>query len=203
MAVMFAVVGIQAQQAELKKAAVARYKNATSVTANVTMTRHNAALTQDAVTKGYFYYKKPNTESMVFKITKDMLLADGTVYTMVKSGKKRSVKANNTGNNPFEVLRDILTRLFTADANAKLTNMATVQMKKQGTTCTVTVTPSTTDKKALRRFMYTSCVMTIDMKQAEIRSLRINEKAGNYTQYDFSNYVLNATLPSTAFSTKF
>ncbi len=203
MAVMFAVVGIQAQQAELKKAAVARYKNATSVTANVTMTRHNAALTQDAVTKGYFYYKKPNTESMVFKITKDMLLADGTVYTMVKSGKKRSVKANNTGNNPFEVLRDILTRLFTADANAKLTSMATVQMKKQGTTCTVTVTPSTTDKKALRRFMYTSCVMTIDMKQAEIRSLRINEKAGNYTQYDFSNYVLNATLPSTAFSTKF
>lgn len=203
MAVMFAVVGIQAQQAELKKAAVARYKNATSVTANVTMTRHNAALTQDAVTKGYFYYKKPNTESMVFKTTKDMLLADGTVYTMVKSGKKRSVKANNTGNNPFEVLRDILTRLFTADATAKLTNMATVQMKKQGTTCTVTVTPSTTDKKALRRFMYTSCVMTIDMKQAEIRSLRINEKAGNYTQYDFSNYVLNATLPSTAFSTKF
>lgn len=203
MAVMFAVVGIQAQQAELKKAAVARYKNATSVTANVTMTRHNAALTQDAVTKGYFYYKKPNTESMVFKTTKDMLLADGTVYTMVKSGKKRSVKANNTGNNPFEVLRDILTRLFTADANAKLTSMATVQMKKQGTTCTVTVTPSTTDKKALRRFMYTSCVMTIDMKQAEIRSLRINEKAGNYTQYDFSNYVLNATLPSTAFSTKF
>lgn len=203
MAVMFAVVGIQAQQAELKKAAVARYKNATTVTANVTMTRHNAALTQDAVTKGYFYYKKPNTESMVFKTTKDMLLADGTVYTMVKSGKKRSVKANNTGNNPFEVLRDILTRLFTADANAKLTSMATVQMKKQGTTCTVTVTPSTTDKKALRRFMYTSCVMTIDMKQAEIRSLRINEKAGNYTQYDFSNYVLNATLPSTAFSTKF
>ena len=203
MAVMFAVVGIQAQQAELKKAAVARYKNATTVTANVTMTRHNAALTQDAVTKGYFYYKKPNTESMVFKTTKDMLLADGTVYTMVKSGKKRSVKANNTGNNPFEVLRDILTRLFTADANAKLTSMATVQMKKQGTTCTVTVTPSTTDKKALRRFMYTSCVMTIDMKQAEIRSLRINEKAGNYTQYDFSNYVLKATLPSTAFSTKF
>lgn len=203
MAVMFAVVGIQAQQAELKKAAVARYKNATTVTANVTMTRHNAALTQDAVTKGYFYYKKPNTESMVFKTTKDMLLADGTVYTMVKSGKKRSIKANNTGNNPFEVLRDILTRLFTADANAKLTSMATVQMKKQGNTCTVTVTPSTTDKKALRRFMYTSCVMTIDMKQAEIRSLRINEKAGNYTQYDFSNYVLNATLPSTAFSTKF
>lgn len=203
MTVMFAVVGIQAQQAELKKAAVARYKNATTVTANVTMTRHNAALTQDAVTKGYFYYKKPNTESMVFKTTKDMLLADGTVYTMVKSGKKRSIKANNTGNNPFEVLRDILTRLFTADANAKLTSMATVQMKKQGNTCTVTVTPSTTDKKALRRFMYTSCVMTIDMKQAEIRSLRINEKAGNYTQYDFSNYVLNATLPSTAFSTKF
>lgn len=203
MAVMFAVVGIQAQQAELKKAAVSRYKNATTVTAHVTMTRHNAALTQDAVTKGYFYYKSPNTESMVFKTTKDMLLADGTTYTMVRSGKKRSIKANNTGNNPFEVLRDLLTHLFTADANAKLTSMATVQMKKQGNTCTVTVTPSTTDKKALRRFMYTSCVMTIDMKAAEIRTLRINEKAGNYTQYDFSNYAINATLPSTAFSTKF
>ncbi len=202
MAVAFVCMGVHAQQAELKKAAINRYKNASTVTAKVTMTRHNAAVTNDVVTKGEFYYKKPNSESMVFKSSKDMLLAVGNTYTMVKGGKQRAIKANGTGNNPFEVLRDILTNLFTADANAKLTSMATVKMQKQGNVCTMTVTPSTTDKKALRRMMYTSCVMTIDMKNAEIKTLRINERGSNYTQYDFSGYSINPSVDNSVFNTK-
>ena len=201
-AVVFACIGIHAQQAELRKAAINRYKNASTLTAHVTLTRHNAALTQDAVTKGYFYYKKPNSESMVFKNTKDMLLAVGNTYTMVKGGKQRVTKANGTGNNPFEVLRDIFTNLFTADSNAKLTNMATVKMQKQGHTCTMTIMPNVANAKAKRRMMYTSCVVTIDMKSAEIHSLRINERGGNYTQYDFSNYVINADVNNNVFSTQ-
>ncbi len=197
-----ACISIQAQQAELKKAATNHYKNVNTLTAQVTMTQHNAALTKDAVTKGSFYYKKPNTESMVFKTSKDMLLATGNVYTMVKGGKQRSIKANGTGNNPFEVLRDIFTKLFTADTNAKLTSMANVKWQKQGNICTMTITPNTTDKKALRRMMYTSCVVTIDMKSAEIKTLRINERGSNYTQYDFSNYVLNASVNDAVFNTK-
>ncbi len=200
--VMVAFVGIHAQQAELKKAAVNRYKNVSTLTAHVTMTQHNAALAKDAVTKGEFYYKAPNSESMVFAGTKDMLLAVGNTYTMVRNGKQRAVKANATGNNPFEVLRDIFTNLFTASGNANLTKMATVQMQKKGNVCTMTVTPNVTDSKAKRRMMYTSCVVTIDMKNAEIKTLRINERGSNYTQYDFSGYALNGTVSDNVFSTK-
>lgn len=183
--------GVHAQQAELRKTAVNRYKNVSTLTAQVKMTRHNAALTQDAVTKGEFYYKKPNTESMVFKSTNDMLLAEGNTYTMVRGGKKRAVKANGTGNNPFEVLRDVFTNLFVKEGNSPLTNMAAVKLQRQGNVCTMTLLPHAASAKAKRRLMYTSCMVTIDMKTAEIRTLRINERAGNYTQYDFSNYVLN------------
>lgn len=105
--------GIHAQQAELKKAALNRYKNVSTLAAQVKMTRHNAALTQDVVSKG---------------------------YSLVK------------------------------------------------------------DNKAKRRMMYTSCVVTIDMKTAEIRTLCIHERAGNYTQYDFSNYVLNKEISNSMFN---
>lgn len=192
--------GIHAQQAELKKAALSRYKNVSTLTAQVKMTRHNAALTQDVVSKGYFYYKKPHTESMVFKTTKDMLLAEGNTYTMVKGGKQRVTKANGTGNNPFEVLRDVFTHLFVAEGNAQLTHMATVKLQKQGNTCTMTLLPLVKDNKAKRRMMYTSCVVTIDLKSAEIRTLCIHERAGNYTQYDFSNYVLNKEISNSVFN---
>lgn len=201
-AMMLVFTGIHAQQAELRKVAISRYKNVSTLTAHVTMTRHNAALTNDVVTKGEFYFKSPNSESMVFASTKDMLLAVGETYTMVKGGKQRAIKANSTGNNPFEVLRDIFTNLFAANGSANLSKMASVQMQKKGNTCIMTVTPNVTDGKAKRRMMYTSCVVTIDMKNAEVKTIRINERGGNYTQYDFSGYVLNASVDNSVFNTK-
>lgn len=199
---MLVFTGIHAQQAELRKAAISRYKNVSTLTAHVTMTRHNAALTNDVVTKGEFYFKSPNSESMVFASTKDMLLAVGETYTMVKGGKQRAIKANSTGNNPFEVLRDIFTNLFAANGSTNLSKMASIQMQKKGNNCIMTVTPNVTDSKAKRRMMYTSCVATIDMKNAEVKTLRINERGGNYTQYDFSGYALNASVDNSVFNTK-
>ncbi|MCD8298098.1 MAG: outer membrane lipoprotein carrier protein LolA, partial [Prevotella sp.] len=58
--------GISAQQTDISKAAK-KYKSANTLTARVKQTRHNAAITKDALSDGYFYYKKPNSVSMVFK----------------------------------------------------------------------------------------------------------------------------------------
>lgn len=193
--------GISAQRAELRKAAE-RYKTAKTLIADVKQTRHNAALTKDAVTRGHFYYKKPNSQSMVFKETKEMLLAVGNTYCMVKNGKKRTTKANGNGYNPFEVLQDVFRNLLSADEKAKLTDMANVKLKKQGNACTITITPVATDAKAKRRMMFTSCVATVDLKTGELRSLRINERGGNYTQYDFSGYVFNAEVSSSVFDVR-
>lgn len=196
--VMLVCIGASAQRADIRKA-VERYKNANTLTANVTQTKHNVALTKDAVTKGYFYYQKPSNLSMVFKDSKEKLIATGNNFIMIKNGKQHVAKAKGKGNNPFETLREVFRNLLSSNDNAKLTDMADVNMKKQGNTCTITITPTVTDAKAKRRMMFTSCVVTIDLKAGEIRRLRINEKRGNYTQYDFSNYVFNAKLNSNAF----
>ena len=92
--------------------------------------------------------------------------------------------------------------LLSADDDAKLTDMADVRLEMQGQTCTITITPIATGAKAKRRSMFTSCIVTIDLKAAELRSLRINEQGENYTQYDFSNYVFDAEVSSSVFDTR-
>lgn len=200
LAVVIACTTAFAQRADIKKAAQ-RYKNVASLTASVSMTRHNAAITQDTKAEGTLYYKKPDTESMVFKKQKEMLLASGTKYVMVKNGKQRTAKPGS--GNPFEVIKEVFGNIISADDNATLSKTADVKMARHGNTCTVTITPKAAKNgKKTRRQMYTSCVATIDLKAGELRSLRINERAGNYTQYDFSAYKLNAKVDDTAFSVK-
>ena len=52
----------------------------------------------------------------------------------------------------------------------------------------LTITPQATDKKSLKRMMFTSFVLTINTRTSQLQSLRMNEKAGNYTEYTFSNF---------------
>lgn len=200
LAAVIACTAAFAQRADIRKAAQ-RYNNVASLTANVSMTRHNAAITQDATAEGTLYYKRPDTESMVFKKQKEMLLATGSKYTMVRNGKQRTAKPGS--GNPFEVIKEVFTGILSADDNAPLSKTADVKMARHGNTCTVTITPKATKNgKKARRQMYTSCVATIDLKAAELRSLRINERAGNYTLYTFAAYKLNAKVDDAMFSVK-
>ncbi|MCD8292283.1 MAG: outer membrane lipoprotein carrier protein LolA [Prevotellaceae bacterium] len=187
-----------AQQTDIRKAA-GRYKGVTALTTQVTQTTHNAALTEDAVTSGHFYYKDSEGVSMVFKETGEMLIATDNTFTMVKDGKEHVAKASGKGDNPFEVLRDVFRNLLSGNDNASLTDMADVNIDTQGNTCTLTITPATTDAKMKRRMMYTSCVAAIDLKSSELRSLRIYQRGENYTQYDFSKYEFNTSVDSGVF----
>lgn len=190
--------GLSAQRADIRKAAE-RYMKANTLITNVKQIKHNAALTKDVVTDGHFYYKKPNNQSMVFKESGEMLIAVGNTFVMVKDGKQHVAKAKGKGNNPFEILQDVFRNLLSADDDARLTDMADVKLEAQGNTCTLTVTPTVTGAKAKRRSMFTSCIVTIDLKTAEVRSLRINEQGENHTQYDFSNYVFDAEISNSVF----
>ncbi len=195
---VFVCAGASAQQAAVRKAAE-RYKTVSTLIAHVAQTRHNAALTKDVATEGNFYFKKPNSQSMVFKESGEMLIATEDTFVMVKNGKQHVAKADGKGNNPFEVLRDVFRNLLSANADGELTNMADVKTETQGNTCTITITPAVTDAKAKRKMMFTSCIATIDLKAGELRSLRINEQGENYTRYDFSNYVLNGEVGNDVF----
>jgi outer membrane lipoprotein-sorting protein len=130
-----------------------------------------------------------------------MLIAKDNTFTMVKDGRQRVAKAQGKGNNPFETLRDVFTSLLTTD-NATLTDVADVAFSKQGQVVTMTLTPKATDAKAKRRMMFSECVVTFNLKSAELTRLVIHEPSGNYTQYDFSNYVFNAEVNSGMFDPK-
>lgn len=196
---VFLCAGVSAQRTDLRKVAE-RYKTVKTLTAHVTQVRHNAALTEDFVEEGYFYYKEPDKQSMIFKKAGEMLLATGDSFVMVKNGRQHVAKAKGKGDNPFEVLQDVFRNLLLADNRAVLTDMADVKLEKRGNICTITITPHVgANSKAKRRMIFTSCVATVDLVAAELRSLRINERGMNYTQYEFSNYVLDAEVGSSVF----
>ncbi|MCD8182814.1 MAG: outer membrane lipoprotein carrier protein LolA [Bacteroides sp.] len=194
----FSCLHLFAQDAEIQKAAE-RYKNMNTLAATVVRTKHNDVLTQDIVSRGYFYYKKPDKMCMIFDDGKDMLLMVDNTFTMVADGKKSVAKGK--GNNQFESLQAVFKNM-TADEDSAvdLSDLADVEVAKQGNTCVLTVTPIISDAKARRKMMFTSFVLTVDLKRVELKSLRMNEKGNNYTRYDFSNYQFNAPVSDSVFN---
>ncbi len=189
---------LPAQRAELYKAAE-RFRGIHSLKADVTQTRHNAVLIEDVSASGHFFFQEPDRCSMLFADAKEMLLAVDDTFVMVRDGKQHVAKTKVRGGNPFEVLSDVFRKLLSADKDADLSELADVKLAKEGNLCTITITPVAAGNKARRRMMYTSCVATVDLKAAELRSVRIYERGENYTQYDFSNYVFNAEVNADAF----
>lgn len=187
-----------AQQAELHKAAE-RFRGIRSLKMNVVQTRHNVTLIKDITTLGHFFYQEPNRCSMVFPDAKEMLLAVDDTFVMVRDRKQHVAKAKGQGNNPFEVLSDVFHKLLSADENVDLSEYADVKLSRQGNSCTITIFPKEKNIKSKRRMMYTSCIVIVDLKAAELRSVRIYERGENYTQYDFSNYIINAEVDTNAF----
>jgi hypothetical protein len=63
-----------------------------------------------------------------------------------------------------------------------------LKVTKDGNTVVLTITPETTNKKLKRRIMFSTLILTIDTKTSELKSLRLNERKGGYTDYAFSNF---------------
>ena len=174
---------IMAQQADFQKA-VARYKNAKTVTANVTKRAHKDAVANDAVTKGTFLMKAPNEVSITMEGGKDQLIMQGNQFTMVANGKKH--KTDSQKNIQFASFQAVFESILSGGAKS-ISQLTDLTMKKNGTLLVLTITPQPDSKKAARRMMFTSFVLTIDTKTSELRSLRMNERKG-YTEYSFSNF---------------
>ena len=173
-----------AQQADFQKA-VARYKNSTSVTATATKTTHKAALAKDETAKGTLTMKQPAQVSITITEGKDQLLMEGSQFTMVAGGRKH--KTSSQKNAQFATFQTVFESILSGGAKdiSKLTDL---EVKKQGSLLLLTITPVADSKKAARRMMFTSFQLVIDTKTSELRSLRMNEKAGNYTEYTFTNF---------------
>ena len=179
----FSPIAIMAQQADFQKA-VARYKNAKTVTANVTKRAHKDAVATDAVTKGTFLMKAPNEVSITMEGGKDQLIMEGNKFTMVANGRKH--KTDSQKNSQFASFQTVFESILSGGTKS-ISQLKDLTRQKNGTLLVLTITPQPGSKKEARRMMFTSFVLTIDTKSSEIRSLRMNERNG-YTEYTFSGY---------------
>lgn len=184
MAMICQVMLAVAQHADFQKA-VAKYKNSSSVTATATKTTHKAALAKDDVSKGTLTMKAPATVTITMAEGKDQLLMEGSQFTMVVKGKAH--KTSSEKNVQFKTFQAVFESIL-AGGTKDLSKFTDLDIKKQGTSLLLTITPVADSKKAARRMLFSSFQLTIDAKSGELRSLRMNEKAGNYTEYTFANY---------------
>ena len=172
-----------AQQADFQKA-VARYKNATNVTASVTKTTHKQAVAKDVTSKGTLTMKRPATVSIVIDGGKDQLLMEGSTFTMVVKGKKHTTSSQK--NVQFASFQTVFESILSG-GQKDISKLGDLTVSKQGNNLVLTITPQADSKKAARRMLFSSFVLTIDTKTSELKSLRMNERAG-YTDYAFSGF---------------
>ncbi len=172
-----------AQQADFQKA-VARYKDAANVTASVTKTTHKKAVAKDVISKGTLTMKRPATVSIVIDGGKDQLLMEGSNFTMVVKGKKH--KTSSQKNVQFTSFQTVFESILSG-GQKDISKLGDLTVSKQGGNLVLTITPQAADKKSARRMLFSSFVLTIDTKTSELKSLRMNERAG-YTDYTFSGF---------------
>ena len=172
-----------AQQNVFSKA-VARYKNTTSVTASVVKTTHKDAVAKDIVAKGKLMMKKPSEVSIVIGEGSDQLLMKGSAFTMVVKGKKHETSSER--NTQFASFQTVFESILSGGAK-DISTLDDLTMSQKGNQLVLTITPRAEGKKAAKRMLFSSFVLTIDTKTSELISLRMNERAG-YTEYVFSNY---------------
>ena len=141
----------------------------------VTRTRHQAALTTDAVTTGTLTIRKPDYICISTDGGRDQLLMEGTKFTMTMGGKKHVTDSRR--NAQFATFQKVLNAVINGQPVTKGEDMTIVT--KNGLQ-TITITPA-----AKKRQMFTSFVLVVDAKTSDFRQLRMNGRGGNYVNYDF------------------
>lgn len=195
---ILACTSMMAQQTGISKA-IKHMGDASTVKADVKLTRHRAAISTDETVAGTYYIKNStHSQSMIFPKTKEMLIATPTAYTMVKAGKSRVAKAKGKGMNPFEVIDEVM-KVLASNPKATQTTTANISTTTKGNLATVTVTPKNVSQKAQRRMMYSSIELTFDLHANELRSIRIYERKQDYSHYALSNYKYGETLSDNLF----
>lgn len=154
-------------------------------TAAAVRTTHKAALAKDATAKGTLTMRQPSTVEIAIDGGKDALLMEGSTFTMTVRGKKHVTTSQK--NPQFATFQKVFESIL-GGGSQDIARLSEVTVKKDGKLLTVTITPEAADKKQQRRMMFTSFVLTIDQTTSQLRSLRMNEKAGNYTEYTFTDF---------------
>lgn len=179
-------VGVSAQVSDFQKA-VARFKTAQEATASVTKTRQNVVKKEAQTSKGTLEMKKPGHVCISIDGGKDMLLMEGNNFTMTVGGKKHTTTSQ--GNPQFATFQAVFECILSGGQH-DLSKYSDLKVERKGQDQVLTITPVAANKKGQRRMMFTSFVLTVDAKTSALKSLRMNERKGSYTEYTFTNFQL-------------
>lgn len=197
LALLSPCLALWAQEADIRRMAEA-YADVQNLSATVTRISHNPALTEDVVTKGVFYLKKPGRMCLAFDNNKDMLLMDGDTFTLVQGGRQTVAKGRN--GRVMAVLGTVLRALFADGAYSLDAEAAEVKAEHRAGRCILTLQPRLDSAKEKRRLMFHSFTLTLDTATSRLLSLRMDGRGGSYTQYDLSDYRTVASLPDAVFT---
>jgi len=171
------------QQADFAKA-VAKYKNSTAMSAQVTKTVHKDALTQDVVSQGTLQMKSPSEVTISTDNGSSQLIMQGSKFTMVNEGKSRTTSSET--NPQFATFQTVFESIL-AGGSIDISQLTDLKITQEGKSMTLTITPEAADKKQARRMMFTSFTLTIDTATAALLKLRMNERGG-FTEYKFTDF---------------
>ena len=182
--ILFVHISVAKAQGSDFQRAVSHFKGHTA-TAAATRITHKAALANDVTAQGTLTMKQPATVEISIDGGKDALLMEGSTFTMTVKGKKHTTTSQQ--NPQFATFQKVFESILAGGAQ-DIATLKEVTVKKDGKQLVLTITPEAGDKKQQRRMMFTSFVLTIDVATSKLLSLRMNEKAGNYTEYTFTNF---------------
>ena len=185
--VLFVQISVALAQGSDFQRAVSHFKGH-GVTAAATRTTHKAALAKDAVAKGTLTMRQPATVEIAIDGGKDALLMEGSTFTMTMKGKKHTTTSEK--NPQFATFQKVFEAIL-AGGTQDIATLKEVNIKKDGKRLVLTITPEAADKKQQRRMMFSSFVLTVDATTSQLLTLRMNEKAGNYTEYTFTSFQFN------------
>lgn len=142
---------------------------------SVTKTVHKKAVKTDVVTTGTVTIRKPDYICISTDGDSDLLMMDGTQFTMTM-GKKKHV-TDSRKNAQFATFQKVLTAVINGEpipTGDDLTVSTSADRK------TITITPA-----GKKRQLFSSFVLVIDAKTSAFRTLRMNGRGEDYTEYNF------------------
>lgn len=141
----------------------------------VTKTVHKKAVKTDMVSTGTMTVRKPDYICISTSDDKDLLIMDGTKFTMTLGGKRHTTDSRK--NAQFATFQAVLTAVINGKPVPEVDDL-TVTTK--GGQKTMTITPV-----GKKRQLFTSFVLVIDSKTSAFRTLRMNGRGEDYTEYTF------------------
>lgn len=141
----------------------------------VTKTTHKKAVKTDAVTTGTVTIRKPDYICISVDNNTDQLIMDGTRFTMTM-GKRKHV-TDSKKNAQFVTFQQVLTAVIN---NQPIPTSEELTILTKGGQKVITITPV-----SKKRQLFSSFVLTIDAKTSAFRTLRMNGRGEDYTEYTF------------------